>query len=155
LPNPPAFLPAYVSIRQHTPQHTSYASTRLNHLRFYQHTTAYTSIRQHTSYASIRHTPAHQHTPYASIHKHTPAYVICQHRSYASIIRQHTSYASIIRQHMSYASVLDAPAYVRCSLYQKAVLACPAAVTSCQRFCNRCLPLTLCYTSIKALLRLH
>jgi hypothetical protein len=141
LPKPPAFLPAYVSIRQHTPQHTAYAIARLNHLRFYQHPSAYASIRQHTpayvirqhtSYASIR-----QHTSYASIHKHKPAYVIRQHTSYASIIRQHMSYASIIRQHTSYAMIRHTPAYVRCGLYQKAVLACPFAVTSCQRSCNR------------------
>jgi hypothetical protein len=41
--------PAYVSIRQHTSQHTS------AHVSIRQHTSAYVSIRQHTSaYVSIR-----------------------------------------------------------------------------------------------------
>jgi hypothetical protein len=59
-----------------------------------QHTSAYVSMRQHTS--------AHCVSAYVSIRQHTSAYVsIRQHTSAHVSIRQHTSAHVSIRQHTS------------------------------------------------------
>jgi hypothetical protein len=57
---------AYVSIRQHT---SAYVCIRL-------HASAYVSIRQHTSAYDICQFPSHT-SAYVSIRQHTSAYVIC------------------------------------------------------------------------------
>jgi hypothetical protein len=101
----PAYITAYVSIRQHT---WAYASRR-------QHTSEWSLIRQHTlAYVSIRdsirqHTWQHtwQHTTaYVTIRQHTSAYVtayvsIRQDTSGYFSRREHTPAWSLIRQHMS------------------------------------------------------
>jgi pantothenate kinase len=114
----PAYVTAYVSIRQHTSAYVSiveaptcspetYDSSLLLLLPAYvsirQHTSAYVSIRQHTS-AYVR-TPPYSHSclnmsAYVSIRQHTSAYVSIT--THAATTRATALAVSLVQKYLLY-----------------------------------------------------